>query len=86
MVVNAPHKTIDHGILINRGSTDRSVEICKLFAPHWEIRDSKVLEFDAVLVDRSNEHRKITGWKMVLNTTEFLCCVDKDDFSHLLLL
>ena len=58
MVVNAPHKTIDHGILINRGSTDRSVEICKLFAPHWEIRDSKVLEFDAVLVDRSNEHRK----------------------------
>ena len=52
MVVNAPHKTIDRGILINRGSTDRSVEICKLFAPHWEIRDSKVLEFDAVLVDR----------------------------------
>ena len=52
MVVNAPHKTIDHGILINRGSTDRSVEICKLFAPHWEIRDSKVLEFDAVLVDQ----------------------------------
>ena len=33
-----------------------------------------------------NIEKEITGWKMVLNTTEFLCCVDKDDFSHLLLL
>ncbi|PFY55127.1 hypothetical protein COL52_26315, partial [Bacillus toyonensis] len=63
-------KLFDHGILINRGSTDRSVEICKLFAPHWEIRDSKVLEFDAVLVDQEvmNIEKEITGWKMVLNT------------------
>ena len=53
MVVNAPYKAIDHGILINRGSTDRSVEICKTFAPNWEIRNSKSLEFDAYLVDRS---------------------------------
>ncbi|MGF9814338.1 ATP synthase subunit B family protein [Bacillus toyonensis] len=75
-------KLFDHGILINRGSTDRSVEICRLFAPHWEIRDSKVLEFDAVLVDQEvmNIEKEIMGWKMVLNTTEFLCCVDKDAF------
>ena len=75
-------KLFDHGILINRGSTDRSVEICKLFAPHWEIRDSKVLEFDAVLVDQEvmNIEKEITGWKMVLNTTEFLCCADKHAF------
>lgn len=75
-------KLFDHGILINRGSTDRSVEICKLFTPHWEIRDSKVLEFDAVLVDQEvmNIEKEITGWKMVLNTTEFLCCVDKHAF------
>ena len=53
MVVNAPYKAIDHGILINRGSTDGSVEICKTFAPNWEIRNSKSLEFDAYLVDRS---------------------------------
>lgn len=37
-------KIFDHGILINRGSTDRSVEICKLFAPNWEVRDSKSLD------------------------------------------
>ncbi|EJQ81607.1 glycosyltransferase family 2 protein [Bacillus toyonensis] len=75
-------KLFDHGILINRGSTDRSVEICRLLAPHWEIRDSKVIEFDAVLVDQEvmNIEKEITGWKMVLNTTEFLCCVDRDAF------
>lgn len=75
-------KLFDHGILINRGSTDRSVEICKLLAPHWEIRDSKVLEFDAILVDQEvmKIEKEITGWKMVLNTTEFLCCIDKESF------
>ena len=26
----------------------RSVEICQQYAPHWEIRNSKVLEFDAI--------------------------------------
>ncbi|KFN01424.1 hypothetical protein [Bacillus clarus] len=75
-------KLFDHGILINRGSTDRSVEICKLFAPHWEVRDSKVSEFDAILVDQEvmEIEKEITGWKMVLNTTEFLCCFDKEAF------
>ena len=29
----------------------RSVEICQQYAPHWEIRNSKVLEFDAIQVD-----------------------------------
>ncbi|PGS26297.1 hypothetical protein COC59_12040 [Bacillus cereus] len=75
-------KLFNHGILINRGSTDRSVEICRLFAPRWEIRDSKVLEFDALLVDQEvmEIEKEISGWKMVLNTTEFLCCFDKEAF------
>ncbi|MEC2390011.1 hypothetical protein BK717_22945 [Bacillus thuringiensis serovar malayensis] len=75
-------KLFDHGILINRGSTDRSVEICRLFAPHWEIRDSKVLDFDALLVDQEvmEIEKEITGWKMALNTTEFLCCFNKEAF------
>ncbi|WP_459502423.1 glycosyltransferase family 2 protein [Bacillus sp. C1] len=75
-------KLFDHGILINRGSTDRSVEICRQFAPHWEVRDSKVPEFDAMLVDQEvmDIEKEVTGWKMVLNTTEFLCCFDKDKF------
>ncbi|EJQ71610.1 MULTISPECIES: glycosyltransferase family 2 protein [Bacillus] len=75
-------KLFDHGILINRGSTDRSVEICKLFAPHWEIRNSKVVEFDAYLVDQEvmEIEKEVTGWKMVLNTTEFLWCFNKEQF------
>ncbi|WP_162177859.1 glycosyltransferase family 2 protein, partial [Bacillus gaemokensis] len=73
-------KLFDHGILINRGSTDRSVEICRQFAPHWEVRNSKVPEFDAILVDQEvmEIETEVTGWKMVLNTTEFLCCFNKD--------
>ncbi|PGE67870.1 glycosyltransferase family 2 protein [Bacillus toyonensis] len=75
-------KLFDHGILINRGSTDRSVEICHQFAPNWEVRDSKVPEFDAILADQEvmDIEKEVTGWKMVLNTTEFLCCFNKDDF------
>ena len=30
MVAYASYETFDHGILINKGSTDRSVEICKI--------------------------------------------------------
>ncbi|HDR7364181.1 hypothetical protein COM21_12220 [Bacillus toyonensis] len=75
-------KLFDHGILINRGSTDRSVEICRQFAPNWEVRDSKVPEFDAILVDQEvmDIEKEVNGWKMVLNTTEFLCCIDKEAF------
>jgi len=75
-------KIFDHGILINRGSTDCSVEICRQLAPHWEVRDSKVLEFDAFLVDQEvmNIESEIAGWKMSLNTTEFLCFSNKEDF------
>ena len=43
-------KLFDHVILINRDST--TVEICRQFAPNWEVRDSKVPEFDAILVDQ----------------------------------
>ncbi len=77
-------KLFDHGILINRGSTDRSVEICRQFAPNWEVRDSKVPEFDAILVDQEvmDIEKEVNGWKMVLNTTEFLCCLDKEAFFY----
>lgn len=71
-----------HGILIDRGSNDRSVDICKKLAPHWEVRESKVAEFDALLVDREvmEIEAECIGWKMVLNTTEFLCFPDKQPF------
>ncbi|MFU2028420.1 hypothetical protein CN582_21695 [Bacillus wiedmannii] len=75
-------KIFDHGILINRGSTDRSVEICKLFAPNWEVRNSRFLDFDPTNTDIEvmEIEREVSGWKMVLNTTEFLCCNNVEEF------
>lgn len=72
----------DHGVLINRGSTDRSVEICRQLVPHWEVRDSKVPTFDAEQVDIEvmEIEEECMGWKMALNTTEFLCFPDKNKF------
>ncbi|OXM84407.1 hypothetical protein [Paenibacillus rigui] len=72
----------DHGILINRGSTDHSLEMCRQFAPHWEVRHSRVPEFDPIQVDAEvmEIEKECAGWKMVLNTTEFLCCWDKQPF------
>ncbi len=75
-------KLFDHGILINKGSTDRSVEICKALAPHWEVRDSAYPGFDAPATDREvmAVEQEVEGWKMILNTTEFLCVQDKNQF------
>lgn len=72
----------DHGILINRGSTDRSVAICRELAPHWEVRDARCLEFDAEEVDQEVMaiEREVNDWKFVLNTTEFLHVHSKDSF------
>lgn len=77
-------KIFDHGILINRGSTDRSVEMCRIFAPNWEVRNSKVPEFDAEQVDNEvmDIESEVTGWKMTLNTTEFLCYPNKTEFFN----
>ena len=78
-------KLFDHGILINRASTDYSVEICHRFAPNWEVRDSKVPEFDAILVDQEvmyNE-KEVTGLKMKLNTNKFFVVRIKITFSSL---
>ena len=68
-------KMFDHGVMINYGSTDRSVKIIKELAPHWEIRQTRNQFFDAPLVDQevmSIEREFRCCWKMALNTTEFL--------------
>jgi hypothetical protein len=65
----------DHGILIDYGSTDNSIEICKSLAPHWLIVRSENEYFDAILCDfeAMKYEAEIDGWKLVLNVTEFLC-------------
>jgi hypothetical protein len=64
----------DHGIMIDYHSTDNSVNIIKEICPTWEIVESKNLFFDSSDIDREVEEieKRINGWRIVLNTTEFL--------------
>jgi len=70
----------DHGIIIDYCSTDNSIEIIKRFCPTWEIIKTKNLNndgtpnFQAVLIDIevSEIEKNINGFRIALNTTEFL--------------
>lgn len=69
------HKNMfDHGILIDYGSTDRSVEIIRKICPHWTIIKSRNNNFDTHAVDDEvmDVMGYIDGFKIVLNITEFL--------------
>lgn len=72
--LNHHKKYFDFGILIDYGSTDRSVEICKQICPHWQVLPSGNQYFDAAQCDYEVMfyERQITGWRTVLTTTEFL--------------
>jgi hypothetical protein len=68
------HKEIfDFGILINRGSTDLSVDICRDIVPNWLVVPSRYDAFDSILTDHEVMccEESVRGFKIVLNTTEF---------------
>ena len=69
------HKPMfDHVVMIDYDSTDHSVAIIKELAPEWEIRTSRNQFFEEPYIGLEVQavEREFTGWKMVLNTTEFL--------------
>jgi hypothetical protein len=69
----------DKAVLVDYQSTDDSVRIIRKLAPKgWEIRPSKNLEFGAALVDQEMMRLEegFPGWKLILNTTEFLLTKD----------
>lgn len=69
------HKhVVDHAVMIDYHSTDRSVEIIKEMAPSWEIRTSRNKEFESDSCDHEVMliEQEFTGWKCALNVTEFL--------------
>ena len=73
--INHHKKIFDHGIMINYGSTDRSIEICKeLCPPHWKIVNTVNDKFIASLVDAEVKvyENSLEGFKMALTITEFL--------------
>lgn len=68
------HKEIfTDGILIDYGSTDKSVEIIKSICPHWKVIPSKNAYFECDKVDQEVmwHETQISGWKIALNVTEF---------------
>lgn len=73
-------KIFDNAILIDYHSTDRSVEIIKNLCPNWAIIKSRNENFEARLVDNEvmDIEKSIEGYKIVLNTTEFLVPIDKN--------
>jgi hypothetical protein len=64
----------DHGVLIDHGSTDASIDICRELAPEWQIVRSRHIQFDAFLTDHEvmTYELDLAGWKIVLTVTEFL--------------
>lgn len=64
----------DYGILIDYASTDSSLDVCRSIAPHWRIVRSRNVHFDALAVDFEVMcyESELPGWKIALNTTEFL--------------
>ncbi len=76
----------DYGILIDYSSTDNSVDICRHFAPHWRVVRSQNLVFDAVSIDFEVQQYEagLPGWKIALNTTEFLCGADLSKLEMLI--
>ena len=76
------HKNFfDNALLIDYGSTDSSLEIIQDRAPkNWKVVKTNNKNFDAFLVDHElmEYEKKIKGWKIALNTTEFLISSDLD--------
>ncbi len=69
------HKGLfDHGVMIDNGSQDSSVEIIRRICPSWEVVQSYA-QYDQpeAYIDEIQEYEaKHQGWKMALNVTEFL--------------
>lgn len=63
-----------HGILVDYNSTDSSLDIIKSICPHWKVIKTKNTYFDSAAIDLEimDIERQISGWKVCLNTTEFL--------------
>jgi len=80
------HKKIfDFGVLIDYGSTDNSRAICHEICPHWQVFQSAYGYFDAIDCDKEVMfyERQIQGWRIALNTTEFLMTKDIDAMTPL---
>ena len=67
-------KFFDRAVLIDYHSRDNSRRIAHELAPNWTVLSSVNHSFESTSVDEevSELERAISGWKICLNTTEFL--------------
>jgi hypothetical protein len=67
-------KIFDHGIMVNYGSTDNSVDIIKQYCPTWLVVDTCNENFDPDLATQELEYYEssLKGARIALNVTEFL--------------
>lgn len=75
-------KLFDHGVIIDYGSTDASLDICRDLAPDWEVVRSRDDLFYAEGCDQQvmEQEQRFGDWKMALNITEFLFHPDPKDY------
>lgn len=67
-------KIFDHGVMINNGSDDASVDIIRRLAPNWEIVNTAFKCLDALLLDFvvQQQEARFNCWKICLNVSEFI--------------
>ena len=81
-------KMFDHGIIVNCECTDNSINLVKEICPTWDIIDSKYNYFaaDENDIEVHSIEESIVGWRIFLNTTEFLVgdlsCLEEDNFQE----
>lgn len=65
---------VDEAIMVDYASNDSSIDVIRSLAPHWKIIKSRNQYFDTEEIDKEimDIESSINGWKMTLNTTEFL--------------
>jgi len=75
------HKKIfGHGVVVDCGSTDKSLDIVREICPSWEIVGYHGRPDDVAEAEMNKQESRFTGWKMALNSTEFLVVDSLDDY------
>lgn len=77
-------KLFGDAIMIDYKSTDNSVAIIKELAPDWKIITTRNEYFNGADIDSEvmDIESTVSGWKVCLNTTEFLLCPNLEDYLN----
>ena len=77
--LNHHKKYFDHGIMIDYGSTDKSVEIIKEICPNWEIHNTKYEYFYAPWI----EHEILEYFNLKIKLPIIIKITQKGKFCYI---